>query len=247
MDAHPADVRSKPILGNCLRAARQARGLTLKAVAARTGIALSTLSKVENQQMSLTYDKLLQLSAGLEMEIAELFHPPGSVDAAAPLYTACRSIARAREGQLVQTELYSHLNQCTDLLGKRMVPIVAEVTARTLDQFGPLMRHAGEEFFHVLEGRVAVHTEFYATAVLDPGDGIYLDSGMGHAYLNAGSGTARALCICSGDAPDLFEQLVGLTADARPDGPAPGGAAEGRTAPGTAGQSRPNNWRRARQ
>jgi hypothetical protein len=30
---------------------------------------------------------------------------------------------------------------------------------------------------------------------------------MGHAYLNAGPGTAGAVCVCSGDAPDLFEQL----------------------------------------
>ncbi len=239
MDAHPANARSKPVLGDCLKAARQARRLTLKAVAARTGIALSTLSKVENHQMSLTYDKLLQLSAGLEMEIAELFHPPGSTAPAAPLCTGRRSIARSGEGQLVQTGLYGYLYQCTDLLGKRMVPIVAEVTARTLDQFGPLMRHAGEEFLHVLEGSVAVHTEFYATTVLNAGDGIYLDSGMGHAYLNAGPGTARALCVCSGDAPDLFEQLMGLAvAGTRPDGPAPGGAVKGRTVPEAAGQSR---------
>ncbi len=120
MDARPADVRSKPILGDCLRAARRTRGLTLKAVASRTGIALSTLSKVENHQMSLTYDKLLQLSAGLEMEIAELFHPPGSAAPAAPLCTARRSIARAGEGQLVQTEFYSYLYQCTDLLGLKL-------------------------------------------------------------------------------------------------------------------------------
>ncbi|PNB45040.1 transcriptional regulator, partial [Pseudomonas sp. FW305-130] len=43
-------------LGQCLKAARQARGLTLKQVAERTGMALSTLSKVENGLMSLTYD-----------------------------------------------------------------------------------------------------------------------------------------------------------------------------------------------
>lgn len=61
-----------------------------------------------------------------------------------------------------------------------MVPIMAEVTDRTLDQFGPLMRHAGKEFFHVLQGRVAVHTEFYATAFLEAGNGIYLDSGMAY-------------------------------------------------------------------
>jgi len=72
-----------------------------------------------------------------------------------------------------------------------MVPIVAEVRARSLDEFGPLLRHGGEEYFLVTSGRVAVHTEFYAPEILGEGDGIYLDSTMGHAYLNAGEGTFR--------------------------------------------------------
>ncbi len=196
----------RPQLGSCLKAARRARGLTLKDVASRTGMALSTLSRVENHQMSLTYDKLLQLSGGLGMEIAELFQLPG----AAPVYTARRSVSRAGQGQLVQTRYYRYLYQCTDLLGKRMVPILAEVTARTLEEFGPLMHHPGEEYFLVIKGRIAVHTEFYGTEILSPGDGIYIDSAMGHAYLNAGVGPARAVCVCSGDAPDLFEQLRDL-------------------------------------
>ncbi|SDR57622.1 transcriptional regulator, XRE family with cupin sensor [Rhizobiales bacterium GAS191] len=209
MDTPFLATAARPSLGDCLKAARRARGLTLKDVAARTGMAMSTLSKVENHQMSLTYDKLLQLSAGLGMEIAELFHTPGA-GAESASYTARRSISRAGQGQLVRTKSYSYLYQCTDLLGKRMVPIMAEIAVRTLEEFGPLMRHAGEEYFMVTEGRVAVHTEFYAPEILEAGDGIYLDSNMGHAYLNVGDGPARAICVCSGDARDLYEQLRGL-------------------------------------
>jgi transcriptional regulator with XRE-family HTH domain len=198
----------RPSLGECLKAARRARGLTLKDVAARTGMAMSTLSKVENHQMSLTYDKLLQLSAGLGMEIAELFHT--ATGAESPSYTARRSLSRVGEGQLVRTKSYSYLYQCTDLLGKRMVPIMADLHARSLEEFGPLMRHAGEEYFLVTQGRVAVHTEFYAPEILEIGDGIYIDSNMGHAYLNAGEGPARAICVCSAEARDLYEQLRGL-------------------------------------
>lgn len=61
-----------PRLGECLRAARAARGLTLKEASLRSELAASTLSKVENGQMSLTYDKLLQISHGLQISIAEL-------------------------------------------------------------------------------------------------------------------------------------------------------------------------------
>src|SRR6185369_81430 len=85
-------------LGHCLKAARQARGLTLKQVAERTGLALSTLSKVENGLMSLTYDKLQQLTGGLKMEIAELFNPAMSRAENSRPVTARRSISRAGQG-----------------------------------------------------------------------------------------------------------------------------------------------------
>ena len=128
-------------LGQCLKAARQARGLTLKQVAERTGMALSTLSKVENGLMSLTYDKLQQLTGGMKMEIAELFNPAMTrLEHSRPV-TARRSISRAGQGQVVDTKFYTYNYQCTDLIGKRMVPIMAEVRARSLEEFGPLLRH----------------------------------------------------------------------------------------------------------
>ncbi len=194
-------------LGHCLKTARQTRGLTLKQVAERTGLALSTLSKVENGLMSLTYDKLQQLTSGLQMDIAELFHPAANRPDPGRPVTARRSISRAGQGQIVDTRYYTYNYQCTDLIGKRLVPIMAEVRARSLEEFGPLLRHAGEEYFLVTSGRVAVHTEFYAPEILHEGDGIYLDSTMGHAYLNAGDQPARGICVCTSESPDLYEQL----------------------------------------
>jgi transcriptional regulator with XRE-family HTH domain len=207
MDDHHAQVTAPSQLGVCLRAARQARGLTLKQVAERTGMALSTLSKVENNQMSLTYDKLLQLTSGLKMEIAELFNPASARTEAAPVVTARRSISRAGQGQVIDTKFYTYNYQCTDLIGKRMVPIMAEVRARTLEEFGPLLRHAGEEYFLVTHGRINLHTEFYAPEILEEGDGVYLDSTMGHAYLNAGDTPARGVCLCTSESANLYEQL----------------------------------------
>ncbi|MGJ5241245.1 helix-turn-helix domain-containing protein, partial [Bradyrhizobium oligotrophicum] len=154
-------------LGHCLKAARQARGLTLKQVAEKTGMALSTLSKVENGLMSLTYDKLLQLTSGLQMDIAELFSPAAPRPEPGRPVTARRSLSRAGQGQVVATRFYTYTYQCTDLIGKRMVPMITEVRARTLDEFGPLLRHSGEEYFLVTRGTIAVHTEFYAPEILN--------------------------------------------------------------------------------
>ena len=66
---------NQPKLGECLRAMRKRHKLTRQGVSARTGLALSTLSKVENDQMSLTYDKLLQICTGLKIPITELLSP----------------------------------------------------------------------------------------------------------------------------------------------------------------------------
>ncbi|MFC0388839.1 helix-turn-helix domain-containing protein [Muricoccus vinaceus] len=202
----------RPSLGESVRAARQAQGLTLKEVSARSGLAVSTLSKVENGQMSLTYDKLLALSEGLRVNVAKLFEAPG---AARRPVTARRSVSRVGEGQRVRTDWYDYLYQFADIARKRMIPILAELHARSLAEFGSLIRHTGEEYCHVLQGRVAVHTEFYAPDLLEPGDGIYLDSSMGHAYLNAGDGPARAVVVCSGIDPELDAALIALLSGRR--------------------------------
>ena len=59
----------------------------------------------------------------------------------------------------------------------------------------------------VTSGSVAVHTEFYAPEILNEGDGIYLDSTMGHAYLNAGEQPAKGVCLCTSESTDLYEEL----------------------------------------
>src|SRR3546814_8436462 len=65
-------------------------------------------------------------------------------------------------------------------------------------EFGELVHHQGEEFIYVLEGRIEVHSEFYDPVTLDVGEGIYIDSSMGHAYVVAdGFEEALVLGVCS--------------------------------------------------
>ena len=54
-----------PTLGSLLRGLRTRNNWTLKEMSERSGIPLSTLSKVEHDRLTLTYDKLLQLSQRL--------------------------------------------------------------------------------------------------------------------------------------------------------------------------------------
>ena len=59
-----------------------------------------------------------------------------------------------------------------------MIPVLTRVRAKTIEEFGELVRHSGEEYIHVLEGRAEVHTEFYDPIVLEAGESVYIDSNM---------------------------------------------------------------------
>src|ERR1700749_2717298 len=61
--------------GAALKALRMERGWTLAEVSKRTDLPVSTLSKIENDRMSLSYDKLARISAGLGVDISQLFAP----------------------------------------------------------------------------------------------------------------------------------------------------------------------------
>ncbi len=186
--------------GEAIRTLRKRSGLTLTELSGRTGLAVSTLSKIEMGHVSLSYDKLLLISKSLGVDMAELLdttpHPAGP-----PSYGQRRVVQRAGEGQRVETSSYSQLYLATELLDKRFVPIYVDLRARTLEEFfaefGDLIRHPGEEFTYVIEGEVAVHTDLYAPVILRAGDSIYFDSEMGHAYLKASDGPCRLVTTCS--------------------------------------------------
>jgi len=202
----PAKSVARP--GAVLKALRRKHGWTLAEVSKRTGLPTSTLSKIENDKMSLTFDKLSRLSSGLHVDISALFNGDASADSHLGA-SGRRSVTRAGEGKAIETQNYSHLYPAWELLNKRIIPIVAELHARSLEEFGELVRHPGEEYAFVLEGEVDLYTSLYAPVRLKAGDSIYFDSGMGHAYIAASAGPCRVLSLCSAPETQLIAASAG--------------------------------------
>jgi transcriptional regulator with XRE-family HTH domain len=215
--ARPAHEESAPTPGDTIRAIRQKLGLTLNEVGRRTGMAVSTLSKLEKGRVSLSFDKLLAISKALGVDMAELLEPaPHHESTGAPL-RGRRVVQRAGEGQLVETRSYRQLYLATELLHKRMTPIVVVLRARTMDEFreefGGLIRHPGEEFVYVIEGELEFLSELYAPLRLAAGDSMYFDSEMGHAYLNASDPPCRVVVSCAprGRDESVLEAFMGAS------------------------------------
>lgn len=184
--------RPAPAISATLREARAAAGLSLTELAQRCGLAASTLSKIENGQMSPTYDTMVSLAEGLAIDIAELVSGGRGMSV-----NGRKAVTRAGQGVVVRTAQYDYEMLCNEIANRQFVPLLAEIKARSSHAFPQLITHPGEEFVYVLAGQVELHTEFYAPTALEPGDSCYFDSTMGHALVNLGDETARVMWIAS--------------------------------------------------
>ncbi|MGE4610633.1 MAG: XRE family transcriptional regulator [Paracoccaceae bacterium] len=188
-DAEPA---SPLDLGERVRELRKARGWTLEQTARQVGLARSTLSKIENGQMSPTFEAVRKLASGMNITIPQLFTAPRS-----DKILARRSITRAGEGKPLVTATYEHEMLATDLSQKQMMPYRATVRARTTDEFDGWVKHDGEEFMYVLSGTVSFYTEFYEPVEMKRGDSAYYDASMGHNVISTSQDDAIILWITS--------------------------------------------------
>jgi transcriptional regulator with XRE-family HTH domain len=192
--------------GAALRAFRRKQGWTLAEVSQKTGLPVSTLSRIETDQISPTYDQLSKLSSGLNIDMAQLLS--GDLDDARPVQTARRSVNRAGEGQILDTPMQSLRYLSVDLTNKQFAPIIGEIKARSLEEAGEFHRHRGEEFIFVVSGELELHSESYTPLRLHPGDSVYFDSGMPHAYVAVGKERCRILSICTAPFENVAVQRV---------------------------------------
>jgi len=197
-------------LGQLIKAERQRRQWTLREMSDRVGIPLSTLAKVEQDRLSLTYDKIQQMTARLGVTMAEFLAQDSAESASQTAVTARRSATSGTNTLRVETPNYVYEYLCSDLRDKRMVPILTRIRAHSLEEFGELIRHQGEEFLYVLEGCIEVHLQFYTPLTLQAGEGVYIDSTMGHAYIAKDCESALVLAVCSSEDSNLSEELINL-------------------------------------
>ncbi|SOB98181.1 XRE family transcriptional regulator [Rhodobacter sp. JA431] len=188
-----AEERAEPVdLGHRLRELRRARGWTLERAASATGLARSTLSKIENGQMSPTYDVLRKLAEGLEITVPQLFTPPAQADATGRIL-----VTKAGEGLTHPTTTYEHELLAAGIKPKKMLPYRARIRARSFEEFAGWVRHDGEEFLLVLTGIVRLFTEFHEPVDLRRGDSAYYDATMGHNLISVSTEDATVLWVTS--------------------------------------------------
>ncbi len=187
------DASVEPLnLGLRVRELRRSLGWTLEEAAQRAGLARSTLSKIENGQMSPTYDALKKLALGLAISVPQLFTPPSKAQVNGRM-----AVTKAGEGLSQPTVTYEHELLAGSLTKKQMLPYRATIRARDVTEFDGWVRHDGEEFLFVLTGVVRLYTEFYEPVDLRRGDSAYYDASMGHNVISLSDDDATILWVTS--------------------------------------------------
>ena len=179
-----------PDPGHAIRELRKSKGLTLAELSERCGVAISTISKIENNKTSPTYNVLARVARGLGTGFSSLINR--SATSFAP---GCRAVTRAGGGRRIDS-VQGHFEwHGADLVNKSMEPTLIRVSLREKPK--NIQGHHGEDFIFVLEGSVEFHMDFYSPLSLSVGDSVYFDASVPHIFVSTGEGDALILSITS--------------------------------------------------
>lgn len=171
---------------------RKERKLTLQECARLSGVAASTLSKIERRELSPTISTLQKIAEGFSVELTEL------VAQARPAYApGRRAVTRAGEGKAHSSVSCANFLLCSDLKDKRMIPVRTRVTARSVDDYPVWARSDTEIFLWVVSGRLLLHSKVYEPLELGPGDSVYYDGNGDHCWTSLGDEDAEVMWVMS--------------------------------------------------
>jgi transcriptional regulator with XRE-family HTH domain len=180
-------------VGGCLHKLRIERDLSIRALAEKSGLAVNTLSLIENAKTSPSVSTLQQLAVALDVPVTAFFEtdtPESSVS-----YT--RACQRPR-----MAFAHGTLEDLGAGLTERIVePFVIVLEPNAGSGSHPIV-HTGHEFVFCLQGRI-VYTVEERPYLLEPGDSLLFESHLPHSWQNVDSEPSQALLVlCPTDVRD---------------------------------------------
>jgi transcriptional regulator with XRE-family HTH domain len=193
-----------------LRAQREARGISLRALAREVGVSASLVSQIENGKANPSVGTLYALVSALELSLDELFATPGSESTAAVGDDQASPGTTTAAGPVLRADDRPSIGLDTGVRWDRLTPEVdreVDFLLVTYEVGGAscpadaLMRHNGREYGLVLAGRLGatVGFEHYELAA---GDSIVFASTTPHRFWTIGDEPTRVVWTIVGRGGD---------------------------------------------
>lgn len=177
-------------IGARLRAARQARGMSLRKVAQELGVSASLISQVETGKSQPSVATLYALANLLAVSVDDLLGLQPTNGSSAVQQSSLLELQRAGDNPVIEMEngvRWERLALGPDGPADPLLVTYQPGGSSSLE--GRLMRHVGVEYAYILAGEITLQLEF-DTHRLGAGDSVYFDSSRPHMFSNRGTAPA---------------------------------------------------------
>lgn len=172
-------------VGQRLRALRSERGLSMRALAERSGLNVNTFSLIENGKTSPSVSTLQQIASALDVPITAFFETAVTQNSIAHIVAHHRPRLAFAHGTLEDLG--------AGLTSRAVEPFVVTLEPHAGSGDNPIV-HTGFEFVFCLQGRMTYRIEDHSY-VLEPGDSLLFESYLPHRWQNDDAQPAQAILV----------------------------------------------------
>lgn len=177
-------MKASPDVGARIRALRQERGLTLRALAERCNLSVNAIGLIERGRNSPTVASLQSLATAIGVEITDFFQDSREH---ATVFVSAHQRLTATGGGLMMESLGIGLQN------QQLEPFLVTIEPNAQEPEEPIT-HPGQEFVYCMSGSVTYEINEVEHA-LSAGDSILFDASQLHRFHNNGSVPAQLLVV----------------------------------------------------
>lgn len=173
-------------VGEKLKSLRLEKGMSVEDLAKRSGISITNIEKMEDQEVSPPLGNIVSFAKILQVSVGEFFGDCGDSP-----FCIVRSDNRTAVSRFSPSYKYEALG--LQKKNRQMEPFLVTLLP-TEAHNAAANQHIGEEFIFVLDGSVEISLLNHRD-ILSPGDSVYYDSNVPHIIKCHGEKPATLLAV----------------------------------------------------
>jgi transcriptional regulator with XRE-family HTH domain len=176
------------MIGKTINKLRTERKMTLVELSEKSGVALATLSRMENGKMTGTLESHMHICEALNVSLPELYKN---------LYPDKKAVdiqkQRSRTDVFIHDKKSSEEMLASKILNKKMMPVLIKISKNGKTQKEET-RAGIEKFIYVIDGKIEANIGEEKFS-LGKNDSLYFESNIPHYFKNNGPSDARIISV----------------------------------------------------
>lgn len=175
-------------VGEIIHKLRKSKKMTLLELSNESGVALATLSRMENGRMTGTLESHMKICRALELNLPDLYKD---------LSVSKKTVEMRPKTSKIAVDIHSNKTAieilASNIANKKMLPL-----SITIAKSGSTSAQSGkvgmEKFIYMLDGKVEAvigDTKYF----LKRGDTLYFDASLTHLFRNTGNNEACLISV----------------------------------------------------